>query len=149
MLFPSINFAIQSAAKSEHMAQAVAMYAFLKMLGQCLGIAVGGVIFQNTLKARLEDTPGLAGEASEYAKNAVALVQYIKSLPHDSSSRRQLIQAYAGALKIVWISMCGFAVVAMLASLCTKGLSMDRKLETEQGLEEEDRKRSTEIGATF
>jgi hypothetical protein len=83
------------------MAQAVAMYSFLKVLGQCLGVAIGGVIFQNTLKARLADTAGLVWlerQGNRYAKDAVSLVQYIKSLPQDSSTRGQLIQAYAGVV---------------------------------------------------
>lgn len=47
--------------------------------------------------------------------------------------RAQLVQAYADSLKVVWVTMCGLAAVALVASAATKGLDLNRPLETEQG----------------
>ncbi len=51
--------------------------------------------------------------------------------------KSDLIQAYADALKVVWVVMCAVAGLAMVASWWTVGFDLDRPLETEQGFEYE------------
>ena len=47
------------------------------------------------------------------------------------------MQAYADSLKVVWVAICGLAGVALVASLATRGLDLNRPLETAQGFWEE------------
>ncbi|TGZ76359.1 MFS general substrate transporter [Ascodesmis nigricans] len=135
MLFPSMAFAIQAAATDENMATAVAMFSFLRAFGQSFGVAIGGVIFQNAMLKELRNVPALRDMAGEYAKDAAALVQIVKVMPK-GEVRDSLVQCYASALKIVWISLVAFAVVGGVASLATEGLELDRVLNTQQGLRE-------------
>jgi hypothetical protein len=109
------------------------MFSFLRAFGQCFGVAIGGVVFQNALARELGTHAGLAAVAGEYAKDAVTLVQLIKRMP-DSPVRRALMQSYADALKMVWISMAAFAAAGMIASLFTEKLSLDRVFESEQNI---------------
>jgi hypothetical protein len=133
ILFPSMSFAIQAAANSTDLAFAVAMFSFFRAFGQSVGVAIGGTIFQNSMRSNLASYPQLASKASELAKDATALVQIIKSMPHDDPSRADMMQAYADSLRIVWIAMCAFAAVAGLLSIGTKSLSLNRGLDTEHG----------------
>ena len=141
LLFSCMNMAIQAATGQRDVAFAAAMYVFMRSLGQGIGIAVGGVIFQGQLIAKLSAYPTLAANATQLAQDASGLVQTIKAMPIDSLERRMIVEAYADSLKIVWAVMTGLAALAAIASMWTEGLSLDVSLdEGEQGLREERRK---------
>jgi hypothetical protein len=121
------------------------MFSFLRAFGQSFGVAVGGIVFQNALIKQFAKYPGLdeliAGGA---AKDAVALVQYIKALPKGDPTRINLVQSYADALKPVWLAMMAFGIVGLVASVAVEGLSLDRVLVTDQGIRE--KKKQSEEG---
>ena len=132
MLFTSMAQAIQASATNRDLAFAVAMFCFFRALGQALGVAVGGSVFQNQIKSKLLRFPALAPLADAYSKDASTLVQIIKAMPV-GADKMDLKQSYADALKVVWETMCGLSALAMVLSLWTRGLDLDRPLETEQG----------------
>ncbi|KAI4171435.1 MAG: hypothetical protein LQ343_004291 [Gyalolechia ehrenbergii] len=132
MLFPSMAFAIQASQKNKDLAFAVAMFSFFRAFGQALGVAVGGTVFQNQMKTKLLAYPALASKAYEYSRDASSLVQIIKAM-RDDVVKENLQHAYADSLKVVWLTMCGLAGVGLILSLWTKGLDMNKPLETEQG----------------
>lgn len=133
ILFPSMAFAIQASAEPAHLATAVAMFSFFRAFGQAIGVAIGGVIFQNQMRHNLESYPALAPLASEYSKDAAALVQIIKAMPA-STDKQHLQQAYTDSLRIVWAVCCALIAVGGLASLLTKEYPLDQALTTDQGL---------------
>jgi hypothetical protein len=126
------GFAIQAASTNADLAFAVAMFSFFRAFGQTIGVAVGGTVFQNEMKKQLLGYALLASKAEEYSKDASSLVQVIKNFP-EGPAKSQLIQSYADALKIVWVTMCAMSAVALILSLWTKGLDLNKPLETEQG----------------
>ena len=135
MLFPSMAFAIQASQHNQDLAFAVAMFSFFRAFGQAIGVAVGGTVFQNQMKAKLLSYPELAGVAEEYSRDASSLVQIIKAMqkPEQMGMKRDLQEAYANSLKVVWVTMCGLAGGAMVASFWTQGLDMNQPLETDHG----------------
>ena len=137
LLFSSMNLATQAAATEKHVGFAAAMYIFLRSLGQGIGVAVGGVIFQSRFAIELRGYPGMARNATALAQEASGLVQVMKALPEDSLQRVAIVDAYANALKVVWAVMAGLAFVALVLSLGTKGLSLNARMETEQALKEQ------------
>ncbi len=64
----------------------------------------------------------------------------------DGDAKVQLIQAYADALKIIWVVMTALAAVAMIASFFTKGYSLDQVHQTKQGFVETRRVSEEEKG---
>ena len=139
LLFPSMAFAVQASSLSEDQAFAVTMFSFFRSFGQAIGVAVGGTIFQNQIAKKLMAYPLLAPNAASYSSDAAALVQVIKSMVGDPAQKMQhadLIQAYADALKVVWVVMCALAAFAGLTSFWIKGLDMNAPLSTEQGFTE-------------
>ena len=140
-LYSALNLINQTAAMDSDMAFAVSFFTFSRSLGQCIGVAICGVIFQNQMKQRLLEIPLLMDKAVEYSKDASGLVQTLKSMP-DSETKQDLVHAYADSLKIVWAVMCALSGVAMLLSFFIRRQSLDRALATEQGLEG-DRKAKT------
>lgn len=135
LLFPSMAFAIQASSTNADLAFAVAMFSFFRAVGQSIGVAVGGTVFQNEIKKQLLGYPLLAAKAGEYSADASSLVQIIKQFP-EGPAKSQLIQSYADALKIVWVTMCGMCGLALILSFWTKGLDLNKPLETDQGFRE-------------
>ena len=70
-----MNLASQAAATEKHVGFAAAMYVFMPSLGQCVGVAVGGVVFQSRFAVELGRYPDWAGNASALAQDASGLVQ--------------------------------------------------------------------------
>ncbi|KAJ5581093.1 hypothetical protein N7450_007394 [Penicillium hetheringtonii] len=112
---------------------AVAMFSFFRALGQAIGVAVGGVVFQNRMHDSLLKYPALAPMASAYSKDAAGLVQVIKAMP-DGIDKINLKDAYTDSLRIVWVVCCAISAIALVFSLLTQDYDLDRALETEQGL---------------
>lgn len=132
ILFPSMQFALQAATTPKDVGFAVAMFSFFRTFGQTIGVAIGGVIFQNQMEKKLRAYPQFASRATELAKNAAALVQIIKSTP-DGQDKLDLRTAYVDSVRLIFIVLCALAGVALFASLFIKGYSLDTAMDTEQG----------------
>ena len=146
MLYNSLGFATQASTTEENSAFAAAMYTFMRSFGQAVGVAVGGVIFQSQFARKLKANPIVAQNATQLAEEASSLVEVIKALPSDSEERIAIVRAYADALKLLWAAMAAFAFAALLVSLFSEKLSIDRKHNTEQGLVGADDKRNEADG---
>ena len=133
VLFPSLQFQLQAASTNEDMAFSVAMFTFFRSFGQALGVAIGGVIFQNDLTSRLKKYPHYVAQASELAKDAAQLVQTIKHTP-EGADKLDLQTAYTDSLRTVYIFLCAIAGVALLTTFFIKAYDINVALETQQGL---------------
>lgn len=135
MLFPAMALAIQAAGRPQDAGHSVAFYSFLRVFGQSLGVAIGGVAFQNQIKRKLLEYPAFIPLADAYSKDATALVSIINAM-QDGPEKTQLIQAYADSLQIIWIVMCALSGVGLIAGLFTKGYSLNQEHRTLQGLDQ-------------
>jgi MFS family permease len=135
MLFPAMALTVQAAANGKDQAYAATMFSFMRGFGQTIGVAIGGVIFQNQIKKKLLTFPLLAHDANEYAEDAAGLVEVIKALP-DGLMKDQLRESYTYALRYIWIVMTALSAVALVASAFTKAYALDQENETEQGFNE-------------
>ena len=136
MLFPSMGLCIQAASRPQDSGHAAAFYSFGRTLGQSIGVALGGVIFQNQIKQKLLSYPLLAPLAAEYSKDATALVTVIKNMG-EGLEKTQLIKAYSDSLNMIWVVMCVLSGVGLIASLWTKGYSLNQENKTRQGYQSE------------
>lgn len=136
MLFPAMALAVQAGATSADQGYAATMFAFFREFGNTIGVAIGGVIFQNQIEKRLLTYPLLATHAHEYSRDASGLVQIIQALPDGSLEKYQLREAYTWALKYVWIVVTVLAGIALISSFWVEGLPLDRALDTEQGFQD-------------
>ncbi|KIW22734.1 uncharacterized protein PV07_11000 [Cladophialophora immunda] len=133
ILFPGLQFQVQAASTNKDMAFAVAMFVFFRSFGQALGVAIGGVIFQNQMVTNLQKYPAYAPRASELAKDAAALVEIIKTTPA-GAGKLALRTAYTDSLRTVYIVLTALAGFSLVASLFVKAYDLNVGLETEQGL---------------
>ena len=98
-LFPAHQFSVQAATDDDALAAAVAMYSFFRVLGQALGVSVGGTIVQNQLRANLLAIPQFAWQAEQLSQNSNAVAAVAQALP-EGLEKRLLQEAFAGALRV-------------------------------------------------
>ncbi|OBT61057.1 hypothetical protein VE03_09146 [Pseudogymnoascus sp. 23342-1-I1] len=133
ILFPSLIFAIQASAKPRDVAMAVAMTSFFRSFGQTIGVAIGGSIFQNRMRANLLEYPVLAPYAEKYSKDAAALIETIRSMP-SGRDKDDLKDAYTDSLRIVWAVCCALAEATMFLSVMTKEYDLSPEaVQSDQG----------------
>ena len=143
LLYPSLSIAIQASSPQKDVAVAATLFEFFRHLGQCVGVAIGGTIFQNRMQAELRAIPGLADRASQYSGDAASLVVMIRNLPPDAVETLQLKNAFASSFRVIWAVMCGLAGLALIGSLCVQGYGLNQLHITDQGFQ--DRGRTQEI----
>ncbi|KAK4918943.1 hypothetical protein LTR49_013415 [Elasticomyces elasticus] len=122
MLIPSLTFAVQAAVPNKDQAY-------------CVGVAIGGAIFQNSMKREISRHASIAEHASEWSAEASSLVQVIKHMEH-GVARDDLLESFANALIVVWMVMVALSAVALILSLGTQHYDLDRPLETDHGFQE-------------
>jgi hypothetical protein len=136
MLFSAQGFAAQASASNADLPFAGAMYSFFRAFGQTLGVAISGVIFQNTFKKKVLAT-AYSTFADEWSREASSFVQVVKAwsdIGEEGVMKEAVIRAYVESLRMVWCVMCVLAGGASIASLVwTREISLERELETEQG----------------
>ncbi|KAJ5662263.1 uncharacterized protein N7477_009879 [Penicillium maclennaniae] len=136
LLYPSVMLAVQAAADPKYLTMSVTMSPFFRVLGQAVGVAIGGVVFQNRIKAEFGNHPSLGQTAEAFAQDASSLVQYIKTLPKGSEERELIESLYAKSLMIIWAVMCGVAALGLITGLLTKGYTLNQAFTSKQGLKQ-------------
>ena len=137
-LFSAQGFAAQASVTNADLPFAGAMYSFFRAFGQTIGVAISGVIFQNTFQNKILKT-SYAVYANEWSKDASAFVQIVKAWANtgtEGEMKQVVIGAYVESLRMVWIVMCALAGLAFVTSLIfTKEIAMSKELETDQGFD--------------
>ena len=134
MVFPSVALAVQASADIETLGVAVAISTFFRGFGQSIGVAIGGVIFQNRMESVMLGNPTLAALAKKYSQDASGAVEMIRAMP-DGIVKEELKGAYTRSLKYVWAFCAAVAGVTFLVSLFTKSYGLNRVFVTSMGRE--------------
>ncbi|KAL4734048.1 major facilitator superfamily domain-containing protein [Aspergillus similis] len=137
-LTAAIVCTVQASATNKNLTVAVAMVVFFRAFGQAVGIAVGGVIFQNRMRHELLKYSEWRDTADELSRDAAALVTVIQAMQTEgeASGKNDLQTAYTDSLRIIWAFMAGVAGVGLILSLWVKKYDLNRALVTEQGVKE-------------
>lgn len=135
MLYNSLVYGTQAPADERDVAYAASMYTFARSFGQTIGVAIGGAIFTSQFSRRLVAAPDLREEAHRYAADASGLVEIVRNMGSHDPRRHLLIDAYAGALKIVWAVMTALAFAGLATSVLTRSVDINHEHLAEQKLE--------------
>lgn len=130
LILMSLNFSIQAMSDSHNVAYAAAMYTFTRTFGMCIGVAIGGAVFQNQLKKHLVDQ----GLLTSVATDAEGFVVNLKALAKTSPQYQNYTLAYAKSFENVFEVLTALAGLAGLLSLLIKEFSMDKELDSEHVL---------------
>ncbi|KAL2864366.1 major facilitator superfamily domain-containing protein [Aspergillus lucknowensis] len=131
LLTAAIVCTVQASATNRNLTVAVAMVVFFRAFGQAVGIAVGGVVFQNRMRHELLKYSEWSAQARELSRDASALVMVIQGM-EDGAAKENLKSAYTDSLRIIWGFMAGVAGVGLVLSVLVKKYDLNRALVTEQ-----------------
>ncbi|KAL4907690.1 hypothetical protein BDW74DRAFT_111868 [Aspergillus multicolor] len=139
-LTAAIVCTVQASATNRNLTVAVAMVVFFRAFGQAVGIAVGGVIFQNRMRHELRKYAEWAELADAYSRDAAALVTVIQGMHAGGSGsdggKEDLKRAYTDSLRVIWAFFAGVAGVGLVLSLWVKKYDLNRALTTGQAVKE-------------
>lgn len=141
-LFQSPLIALQSRIKPRDIATATATFGFVRQLSTSISVVIGGVIYQNEMRAKQAQIVAAVGQQAGSALSgagAGANTQLVNTLPEPGREVAQ--QAFADSLSTMWIlyvvlSGVGLLVVPLIG---TRELS-GKFEETKTGLEAEKEK---------
>lgn len=133
LILMSLNFSVQALADTPSVAYAAAMYTFTRTFGMCIGVAVGGAVFQNGLKKQL----GELHLPIEVANDAESFLPSLNAFPKTSVQYQTYILAYANSFKLVFEVLTAIAGLAAILSLFIKEYTMDKELDSEHVLRQE------------
>jgi hypothetical protein len=123
-LFTSTNLAIQAKISVNELSSALGFFAFFRTLGQAVGLAVGGTVFHNMFDRNLPTEPSILSLTRGHGIDAAPLIGVVNAIPREDPRKHKIIYAYAEALRILWLVLCGFSALGLLASFFTKGYSL-------------------------
>ncbi|KAI6080897.1 MFS general substrate transporter [Hypoxylon rubiginosum] len=126
------SFAAQAAAVDSDLPFAAAFFAFVRSIGQTIGVALGGVLFQNTFQRNMKQNPLYAPYAKRWAQDASALIGAVNDLtaPQDQALKIFMVAAYVGSLRVVWAVLCGLSALALVVNaVWVRDMTLDRKAE--------------------
>lgn len=131
ILYPAMLIAVQASSSTENQTYSTNLFTFFRAFGQALGIAVGGVVFQNMMERRMLSKPLVSDMAKEYSRDAVGLVQIIKAMP-ETEMKKQLTESFTYALMYTWVFVAVLSGFALVASFFLKGYELSSPEEVEQ-----------------
>lgn len=106
LLFEPPLIAIQSAVSQDDTATATSTFAFVRSLGTCLSVVIGGVVFQNSMELRgpFLHAAGLSAELVQKfsGKDAAANVVIISTIA-DPAHQLAVKEAFAWSMRNMWI----------------------------------------------
>lgn len=111
ILFMAHQVATQASCRTKDVAYATAMFSFMRSFGFCLGIALGGTIFQNFLRHRLAHL----GLPLAIAADAEAFAAIIRAMTV-GVQKDTIVGAYAWAFRHLFASMTGISGLGFLLS---------------------------------
>ncbi|RYP41492.1 hypothetical protein DL767_000997 [Monosporascus sp. MG133] len=133
--------AVQAPLDEADQAVATATWAFVRSFGGVWGVAIPAAVFNtrvNLLVANLEDA-SLRELLSNGGAYGLASGDFITSLT-DQAVKAQVKDIYVQSLRLCWQVGIGFALLGFLVSFIVKEIHMRTELETQFGLEIEDKK---------
>jgi hypothetical protein len=103
MLFSAQGLAAQASASNADLTFAGTMYSFFRACGQTLGVAISGVIFQNTFKKKIANTAyaAFAVFADQWATSLVQVVKAWSSAGNEGIMKQVVVKAYMKSLRMV------------------------------------------------
>ncbi|THZ61361.1 putative efflux pump antibiotic resistance protein [Aureobasidium pullulans] len=126
LLMNSLSAAVQAISPTKDVAYASSMFAFMRSLGLCLGVSIGGTIFQNFLRQRLEHY----GLSTELAENAEVYVSLLRSTP--SSPQKILLKEIINwAFRMLFATLCGICGLGLIISVLIGKYSLDKELDSQ------------------
>jgi hypothetical protein len=104
------------------------MVSFITSLGQAFGVGIGGVVFQNQWNKKIQEEFSSGRLLPEYLisyREAEQAAERIKIFPADVQAAYRILMA--DVIDILFVVLAAFSAAALIVSLVSRNLSMDRE----------------------
>jgi MFS family permease len=141
LLFEPPLIAIQSMVSQDDTATATSTFSFVRSLGTCMSVVIGGVVFQNSMELRRSflRTAGLSEDLVQKfsGKDAAANVMLIRTIANPAH-QFAVKEAFAWSMRNMWILYMSVGLLGFAASFfITKQHLKQEHTETITGLKKE------------
>lgn len=126
----SVSIATQAIASTRDIAYAVSMFTFLRQFGICLGVAIGGTVFENVLLHALERHGFPHDVALATARNAAAFSGPLTAMP-SGTEKTAYLDAFVEGFHGIFYLLLALAAVSLLLSFFIKHHDMNMQLESD------------------
>ncbi|KIW09722.1 hypothetical protein PV08_12006 [Exophiala spinifera] len=111
-LLSALNYHVQATTDPSSSASGASMYTFFRSLGMCVGVTVGGNVFQNVMAHVLSK----AGVSTSIAKDAEAFIYELTLLDNTDTMLQKILHAYVGGLHGVFYMLLGVSILGLMAN---------------------------------
>ncbi|KAH9989421.1 MFS general substrate transporter [Xylariaceae sp. FL0662B] len=132
----SLSIGTQAIASTRDVAYAVSMFTFVRQFGICLGVAIGGTVFDNVLLHALERAGFPHDTALATTRNASAFSDSLTTMP-DGPQKTAFLDAFVEGFHGIFYLLLALGALSLVLSLFAKHHNMDKQLESEHQLEGE------------
>ncbi|KIP07377.1 hypothetical protein PHLGIDRAFT_105716 [Phlebiopsis gigantea 11061_1 CR5-6] len=135
VLFSAPYFPVLAPLPVSENAHALAFFAFGRLFATVWGVSIGTAVLQTQLTHRLTkefiaQVPGAGSIALVYS-----VIPIIPTL--DEPLKREVQDAFAGSIAVIWQVLIGISGLGFLASLAMKGLPLHSNVDERWGMNEE------------
>lgn len=145
--FQAPLIALQSHLRPSDSATATATFGFVRNMANSLSVLLGGVIFQNRMKANIRKLSAiLSPETLQVLEggSAGASTDFVKALP--DRERTPVLEAYNQSIRVMWIFYTAMAALGFCVSLLIGRQKLHKEHEiTKTGLEVQERERQERL----
>jgi hypothetical protein len=113
------------------------MVSFITSLGQAFGVGIGGVVFQNQWNKKIQEELSSGRLSLDYIisyREAEQAAERIKPFPADVQTTYRILMA--DAIDNLFLVLAAFSAAALIVSLVSRNLSMDRETRSLQQFKE-------------
>jgi len=113
------------------------MVSFITSLGQAFGVGIGGVVFQNQWNKKIQEELSSGRLSPGYIisyREAEQAAERIKPFPADVQTRYRILMA--DVIDALFVVLAAFSAAALIMSLVSRNLSMDRETRSLQQFKE-------------
>jgi hypothetical protein len=113
------------------------MVSFITSLGQAFGVGIGGVVFQNQWNKKIQEELSSGRLSPDYIisyREAEQAAERIKPFPADAQMTYRILMA--DVIDTLFVVLAAFSAAALIVSLVSRNLSMDRETRSLQQFKE-------------
>lgn len=134
-LLVSLNIATQAIATTRDVVFAVSMFTFIRQFGICIGVGVGGTVFNNVMLHALEKRGIASHKARAIAENSEGFVMILTGM-NDGPEKNDLTSSYVDGFAGIWYLLLAIATVSLGLACLVKHHSIDKELVSGHELQE-------------
>ncbi|KAK7710080.1 hypothetical protein SLS63_013046 [Diaporthe eres] len=136
-LLTTMLTAVQASHPPADMVAATSTWTFMQAFGGVWGLTIPAVIFNSQFESRISNITSEAVREALGGGDAYSHVSasYITSLA--PGLRTEVIGAYLGALKIVWVACLGFNALGAVLVLFEREITLSEAVESDYGIKKE------------